>query len=281
MPMPSPIPRTLTVTGLWIYPVKSCAGIALGEAILTARGLPWDREWMVVRPDGTFVTQRQLPRLALLSTALEADALRLRTPDGDAIRVPWDPPGTVRSVRQVTVWKHACPALDEGEAVASWLTAFLGTPLRLVRFHPDHRRLSDRGWTGGVEAENAFSDGFPILVLSEESLADLNRRIGGTPLPMDRFRPNLVVTGGGPYVEDEVKSLAGDGFELRLVKPCARCPITTTDQRTAEVVGREPLATLATYRRDERLGGVVFGQNAIVAAGTGRMLRVGMRLEGR
>jgi len=278
----SPAPRhggdpvRLQLTSLRVYPVKSCRGTSLSEAVLTARGLPFDREWMLVRPDGRFVTQREEPRLALVVPFIGDGLLRCTAPD----RAPLEVRVEVRDqpLREVTVWKHSCRALDEGDGAAAWFSGFLGSPVRLVRFDPRHRRLSDAAWAGAVEAENAFSDGFPLLLIAEESLADLNARIGGDPLPMDRFRPNLVVAGGGPYVEDRMRVLRSAGIELRIVKPCTRCRITTTDQASAEV-GVEPLRTLATCRRDERLGGVVFGQNVVIAAGVGGRLQVGTTWE--
>lgn len=268
--------RRVTLSHLFVYPVKSCRGLARERAVLTARGLEHDREWMIVDADGNFLTQRQHPRLALVETELTNRVLRLRAPGVGPVELPLAlRPGPRRRVR---VWRHECEALDEGEAAAQWLQAFLGQPARLVRFDPNHRRLSNPEWTGGVAAENRFSDGYPLLVLSEESLDELNRRLGAaSPLPLDRFRPNLVLRGAGPHAEDFARTLRARGVELRPVKPCVRCRITATDQRTAEV-GREPLRTLATYRHDERLGGVTFGMNTIVVTGAGRTLRRGMRL---
>lgn len=267
--------RRVTLTGLFVHPVKSCRGIALEECALTPRGLEHDREWMIVDADGNFLTQRQHPRLALIEMQLTSKALQLGATGHGQIEVPL----ALRTMprRRVRVWRHDCEALNEGEAAAEWLSAFLGQPARLVRFDPAHRRLSNTEWTGGLEAENRFSDGYPLLVLSEESLAELNRRIG-EPLPLDRFRPNLVICGAGPHAEDFARTLKTRGVELRLVKPCVRCRITTTDQRTAEM-GKEPLRTLATYRHDERLGGVTFGMNTIVIAGAGKTLRRGMTFQ--
>jgi uncharacterized protein YcbX len=285
----------LIVSGLHVYPVKSCRGVALLEARLGVRGLEWDREWMVVGEDGRFLTQREHPALAKVGVSLAPDALGLSAPGRATFRVPLEPGEAGRTMRAVEVWGHRCAALDEGDAVAAWWSAFVGAPVRLVRFDPRHRRLSSLEWTGGLEAENGFSDGYPLLVLSEESLEDLNARIaaaeggrgreagtagGGSAaasaggLLMNRFRPNLVVRGGGAGAEDRVRDLRRDGIHLRVVKPCARCRITTTDQDTAQV-GAEPLRTLATYRRDARVGGVVFGQNTICIDGVGRVLRVG------
>lgn len=246
---------------------------------MTRRGFAHDREWMVVRPDGTFLTQREAARLALVEPVVSADALELRAPDHMDLQLEVKlPPGTLEPC-EVEIWGQRCPALDMGPEAAVWFSEFLGFRVRLVRHDPRYKRLSDPAWTGDVEAENAFSDGFPLLVISEESLADLNARIGGEPLPMDRFRPNLVIAGAGAYAEDRMESLTLGAVTLRPVKPCTRCRITTTDQATA-AVGVEPLQTLAGYRRDEQLDGVTFGQNAIITHGIGRSLRVGMSVQG-
>lgn len=276
--MPAEIAE-LRVTGLHVYPVKSCRGIAMSEVLLTDRGFQWDREWMVVDLEGRFLTQRQHPKLALIVVEMVEDALYLRAAGCPSLRVPCVPTSPLE-VRQVTIWKHTCPADDEGDEAAEWLGRFLGAPVRLVRFQKSHRRLSNLQWTDGIEASNRFTDGYPVLVLSEESVADLNRRLPVPALPMDRFRPNLVVAGGGAYVEDRIRALRSESVELRLVKPCERCKIISTDQTTAEV-GVEPLKTLATYRRDDRLGGITFAQNAILLRGEGERLRVGepLRIE--
>lgn len=272
-PAPDAVGIRVRLTGLFVYPVKSCRGLAVPEMEVTPRGLALDREWMLVHPDGRFITQREMPRLALVKPALGSDRLGVEAPGMDRLEIPFESgPGPRCSVR---IWRDTCPAWDQGEAPARWFSRFLDAPVRLVRFPADHWRGSDPAWTGGQAAGNAFSDGFPFLALSEESVADLNRRIGGEPLPMNRFRPNLVFTGGGAYFEDESRVLRAGGFEFRLVKPCVRCRITTTDQETAEV-GTEPLRTLAAYRRSETLGGVLFGQNAIVVDGVGRRLQLGM-----
>lgn len=269
-------PCSLTLTNLIIYPVKSCRGIHLSESMLTPKGLELDREWMVVDPSGTFVTQREEPRMALITTELTSNALVIRGPAQEALVIPLE----VRpmALRTVQVWRHALDALDEGPTASQWFSSFLNRPLHLVRFPADHRRLSNREWTGSINAENRFSDAYPILLISEESLADLNRRIGGVPLLMDRFRTNLVVAGGPPYFEDVARVLQAPDIEFRIIKPCTRCNITATNQQTAEV-GIEPLKTLATYRRSLRPSGVVFGQNIVTIRGVGSRLRVGMTFQ--
>ena len=276
-----------TIAGLRLYPVKSCAGIALNEAVLGPAGLESngvaDREWMVVEAaSGQFLTQRQLPGMALIATAIAEGALLLTAPRMPALRVPLDAHTGKAPTLAVRVWDHACRAFDEGDEPARWLSDFLGGAVRLVRFDAGHQRLSNPEWTGTVEARNRFSDGFPLLMIAEASLADLNARLakaGREPLPMNRFRPNLVLGDVGPYDEDRFESLTGDGLRLRPVKPCPRCPIPSIDQATG-VRGPDPLDILVQYRGDTRTGGVVFGQNVIVLEGFGRTLRVGQTLAG-
>jgi uncharacterized protein YcbX len=263
------------IASLHLYPVKSCRGIAVAEAVVTAAGLEHDREWMVVTPQGRFLTQREEPRLALVATALDAIALTLASGGVGSVAVPLDRRG---EAREVTVWRDRCVGLDQGDEVARWLTELLGRAVRLVRFDSGQRRPSDPAWTGGLDAQNRFSDGFAILALSLASLADLDSRLARS-LPMDRFRPNLVLDGLPPYGEDALGDLVAGGLRLRRVKPCTRCSITTTDQQTGTVDGDEPLATLRTYRWDPALRGVCFGQNLIVVAGAGARLLVGDTLQ--
>ena len=248
------------IAALSIYPVKSCAGIALTSVEALPTGLAHDREWMVIDPQGRFVTQREAPRMALVQTALDDEGLRLDA-GGMSLTVPFEQDG---ALREVSVWRSKVPAFDAGEEAARFFSDFLGRPLRLVRFDARHARLSNRDWTGGLKAPNLFSDGYPVLVATEASLADLNARIGGTPLPMSRFRPNIVLGGVGAWAEDGIVDFSVGEVELRIVKPCTRCVITTTDQESGQRDGVEPLQTLMGFRNDRRVGGVTFGQNAIV-----------------
>jgi len=264
----------ITLAELHVHPVKSCRGIAVSEARLTEAGLEHDREWMIVTPDGRFVTQREWPRLALVETRLAADALVLSAAGHGSVSVPFDHAG---EPVEATVWRDRCRAFDQGEAAARWLGAFGGRELRLVRFDPAHRRPSDPAWTGGLTALNRFADGFALLAISRASLADLNERLA-VPLPVDRFRPNLVLDGLPPYGEDRLEDLVAGTVRLRRGKPCARCRVTTTNQATGEVEGEEPLRTLKTYRWDPALKGVMFGQNMFVVAGAGELLRAGDEL---
>jgi uncharacterized protein len=259
-----------TIASLFVYPVKSCRGIALAMARLTERGIAHDREWLIVDADGRFITQREEPRLALLVPALSDHALELAGPGLPRIAIPLDHTG-VR--RDVTVWRDTLPAIDQGDVAAAALSAWIRRPVRLARFDPAIRRFCNPEYAGPGGAHHSFADGYPVLVASEASLADLNGRLA-TPLPIDRFRPNVLLAGIDAYDEDHIDELTIGGATLKLVKPCTRCQITTTDQATAKV-GIEPLPTLAMYRYNAALEGVTFGMNAIVSAGAGISMAVG------
>jgi hypothetical protein len=217
---------------------------------------------MIVSPDGRFITQREEPRLALVGTALQEDHLELSAPGLPKLVVPLQ-----RSVRgasvEVTVWRDRVQAFDEGHAAANWLGEHLRRDVRLVRFDDARSRPTDPAWSHGLAGTSAFADGYPVLVLSRASLDDLNSRLP-SPLPVDRFRPNVCLDGCAPYAEDTIGALESEHARLRIVKPCTRCVITTTDQSTGAPQGDEPLRTLTTYRWDGTLRGVTFGQNAIV-----------------
>lgn len=261
----------IRLASLHIYPVKSCRGITCDRARVTAAGLEHDREWMIVDDRGVFLTQREQPQLARVHVELLAGTLQVTCPGTGTFDVPLDAVGPLTTVN---VWRSRVRAFDMGDVARDALSAFLGRPVRLVRFDPAERRLSNPEWTQGVEAPNRFSDGYPLLVLSTASLADLNSRLE-IPLPLDRFRPNLVFDGWTAYGEDRAATLDCRNLKLALVKPCTRCIITTTEQGTGERLGVEPLATLRSYRLNRELRGVVFGQNAIVLAGPGTQLEPG------
>ncbi|HEY0941852.1 MAG TPA: MOSC N-terminal beta barrel domain-containing protein [Steroidobacter sp.] len=265
----------LQITGLNIYPVKSCRGIALTQARTTETGLAHDREWLVVTPEYRFLTQREQPLLAQIETAITDDRLVLRKPQGAELSLPLDMTGPEV---EVTIWRSKVAAFDAGEPAANWLTEHLGKPSRLVRFDKRHKRASDSKWAGDVEALNQFSDAFPYLLISEGSLEELNRRLD-QPLPMNRFRPNIVVNGLPPFGEDSVDEFVAGEVRLKVAKPCDRCVITTTDQFTGERTGEEPLRTLKEFRFDRNLRGVLFGQNLILTSGLGKELKVGQQLE--
>lgn len=273
------------IARLFVYPVKSCAGVELQESVLTETGLDLDRAWMVVDEQGEFVSQRELPRMALIQPRLRFHDMILRAPGMLALHVSIE---EVEQPVKVRVWGDEVSAYDMGPIAAQWMSDFLGHKLRLVRFDPDHRRLSSLRWTGGVEALNQFSDGYAMLVLSQASMADLNSRLaaaGQAPVGVERFRPNLVLDGLEAHDEDRLPELSvatGDGREalLQLVKPCARCPIPNIDPTTglsSPIVGD----MLQTYRQDARLdGAVTFGMNAIVRTGVDATLRIGQVVRG-
>lgn len=276
-----------TLTELNLYPIKSCAGIALREATLTAAGLMsehiYDREWMVVDTQGQFMTQRQHPRMTLIVPRLKADTLELRAPGMLRLEIPLGLPDPDEAqTLDVQVWGEQVKAYDCDETTAAWFSNFLGTPCRLVRFHPDARRFASLKWTNGVKAPTLFSDGFPVLVISEASLVDLNGKLqaqGRDALPMNRFRPNVVISGIEAFEEDYAESLAIGEAVLKPVKPCTRCSVPSIDQGSG-VAGPDPLDILRGYRTNAKVdGGITFGMNAIVLEGDGQTLRVGQEVE--
>jgi uncharacterized protein YcbX len=272
---------TPTVAGLFVYPIKSCRGIAPRRAIVAVQGFEHDRAWMVVDPGESpmrFLTQREIPRMALIRTALTPEDLVLEAPEAPALRIPL---GIQGDANRAVVWRSTVDVFDQGDDVARWLSEFTGRTVRLVRFDQRTERPCNPEFAGNTGANTQFADGYPILVIGSASLADLNQRleaIGESPLPMNRFRPNLVVDGLGAYDEDHLAALRIGDVELQLVKPCTRCQITTTDQDSA-AVGRQPLQMLGSYRNDPRFGGVTFGMNAVVTRGAGRAIGVGDTVE--
>jgi uncharacterized protein len=277
--MSQPSDVAARIARLFVYPVKSCAGVELREALLTETGLDLDRAWMVVDDRGEFVSQRELPRMALIRPQVKLSEVVLRAPGMLALHLAID---TVEEAVRVRVWDDEVPAYDMGAVAAQWFSDFLGKKTRLVRFDPEFRRLSNQEWTRGAEALNQFSDGYPLLLASTASLDLLNEKLsaqGKSAVGIERFRPNVVLDGLDAHDEDRLDTLhiaAEDGeVQLRPVKPCARCPIPNIDPATAE---SDPVVsdTLQRYRRNDRLGGAVtFGMNAIVLEGVDRTLRVG------
>jgi uncharacterized protein YcbX len=266
------------LSGLYVHPIKSCAGIAVNDALLVETGLEFDRAWMVVDEHGDMLTQREHPRLALVQPTLRHHDMVLRAPGMLALHLRLD---RVEAPARARVWDDIVKAYDMGALAAQWFSDFLGTKVQLVRFDPEQQRLSDTQWTGAVAAQNAFADGFPLLVAGAASLADLNQRLaarGQAPVGMERFRPNIVLDGLQPWDEDHIDELeidTGDGgtVRLKLVKPCVRCTIPNVEPATG-VATREPGDTLAGFRADPRMkGGLTFGMNAIPLSGTDLSLR--------
>lgn len=248
---------TPVLAGIIVYPVKGCRGILYDRAVLWGSGLLWDREWMIVDRDGTFVSQRTVPKLARIETVVDLNALVLRAVGHDELALPLAWFGGPS--RAVTVHRDCLHATDCGDRAAAWMSAVLAGEYRIVRMGPSSvRPVASRSVS---HARTAFADAFPLLAIGESSLEDLNRRIiarGSSPVRMDRFRPNLVVGGCVPYAEDAWRRFRIGEIEFVGERPCTRCSVTTVDQQTGER-GVEPLATLATYRRTP--DGVIFGMN--------------------
>lgn len=246
-----------SVSAIVRYPVKSCAGHAINKASLDAYGIVGDRRWLIVDSHGRFLTQRDAPSLSQVTPEFAGDDLALTAPGMERIAVRADAQGPTRNVR---VWNDRCQGVDQGDDVAAWLREYLGSAYRLVRMSPDFRRPIDSAYATSMGDHVSYADGYPFLLTSEASLQELNRRMAAS-VPMDRFRPNIVVSGTEPFEEDTWTLIQIGGVTFHVVKPCARCVVTTTDQATGER-GKEPLATLATFRRDGQ-GNVHFGQNLI------------------
>lgn len=271
-----------TLSRLLLYPVKGCRGVALSAAQLAPAGLAvgevGDREWVIVDDHGEFLSQRELPRMALIETRLVPGALRLSAPGVPSLEVPFESEGDVARIR---VWNDELGAVTQGGLADQWFSDFLGRQARLMRFDPLARRTSSRQYTGATEAPYKFADAFALLVTSEASLAHLNARLktkGHAPVDIDRFRPNIVIDGVDAFEEDYVREARIGDAVIELVKPCVRCTVPSVDPARGEQ-GTEPGDTLAVYRNDARAGGVTFGVNGIVARGAGRELRVGDEVE--
>ncbi len=254
-----------------IFPLKSCAPLPLRVAEVERRGLRYDRRWIVTDANGRFLTGRQHPRLTLLRVVPDRDALDVTAPGMPPLRL--EQPGAGDRT-EVTVWANTVAALPAGDAADAWMSAFLGMPAHLAYMddacvrpvNPDYARPDD---------EVSFADAFPLLLISEAALDALNAKLA-SPVPMLRFRPNLVVAHTTPHAEDSWKRIRIGAVEFDLVKPCSRCVFTTVDfERGAFDPSGEPLRTLTTYRRGER--GVTFGQN-VIPRGLGT-LRVGDAVE--
>jgi uncharacterized protein len=277
---------TAQISQLWVYPVKSCAGVQVQEALLTETGLEFDRAWMVVDAQGQFLTQRELPHMALVRPQLKHFEMVLRAPGMLALHIALD---RVEAPVRVRVWDDEVAAYDMGAIAAQWFSDFLGVPARLVRFAPEHQRLSSREWTGVVDALNQFTDSYPLMAISEASLANLNDKLlagGAAAVSVARFRPNIVLGDSAMSVEamsphdedrlDELQVATPQGLvRLKPVKPCSRCPMVNIDPLTA-ASNTAVSDLLQGYRQDARLqGALTFGMNLITLQGTEHLLKVG------
>ncbi len=253
----------MRVTELNIYPIKSTRRIALRESEVLPRGLPWDRRWMLVDGQGKFITARQQPMLATVQTVIGDGVLEVTAEGCAPLQLPLQPAG--REMIPVTLWKDNLEVVRAGAAADAWFSDFLGLPCRLVQLTDDLSRGVNPDY-GRAGDEVSFADGFPLLLITQASLADLNSRLPQS-VEMRRFRPNLVVDGDAPYAEDHWRRIRVGAVEFEGVKNCSRCVFTTIDPDTGEKhPDKEPLRTLSTYRRRPE-GGVYFGQNLIPRSG--------------
>jgi uncharacterized protein YcbX len=268
------------ITGLFVYPVKSMKGIPANRSVLTEAGLLHDRRWMVVNGDGRFVTQRNQPRLALVETRLESHGVVLSLDGHGSVAISFESAGGARV--QTKVWKDSVEAVDEGSEIADWLTRALGArePLRIVRMAPGFRRRLTQAERFGENTTTQFADTAPFLVANEASLEALNRDLesnGHKPVPMNRFRPNIVLRGPGPFSEHQTAALTGDGWRLAMVDHSKRCIVTTIDQETAERnPAHEPFQTLRRINpAPGPKGEPAFAQNATLEIGEGATIATG------
>jgi hypothetical protein len=265
--------RLITVSNLTYYPIKACRGFDVPETRVERMGLADDRRMMVVTPEGGFLTQREHPKLALITPTLNGGSVTLSAPNFDSLQVELRKSGTSTLV---DIWSSKdVSAIDQGNDAAKWLSSWLGVDVRLVHVDERFKRKLNPDYAVSAEDHTGFADGYPILVISEESLSDLNSRLDASrQVPMNRFRPNLVVKGCEPFAEDRWKRIRVGGIEMVVVKPCPRCVVTTIDKETLQK-NKEPLKTLNTYRKQQ--GGAMFGMNVIPLGES--EIKVGMNVE--
>ncbi len=258
----------ITISELWIYPIKSLGGIRLQEAQLSPRGLQWDRRWMLLDADGNFLTQRQFAEMALLDVSLHAHTLQVRHRKKNLLplEIPLHMTDPGEQV-QAPIWDDNTLAWYVGAQYDQWFSNALEQPCRLVYMPDESERITTGKWSGNQQ-KMSFADGYPALLIGQGSLDDLNARLA-TPVPMNRFRPNLVVRGTAPFAEDVWHEFWIGDLHFWAEKPCARCNVITIDQETLQT-GKEPLQTLSRYRRVGNK--VMFGQNLLCdASGTIRV----------
>jgi uncharacterized protein YcbX len=260
----------VSAVDLFIYPLKSARGIECRAVRLTPTGFEWDRQWMLIDARGVFLSQRTHPKLAQIVPAFTDGALRLNAPRLPALIVPFTMLGEALSVR---VHNDRCVGIEQGKESSEWVSEFIGAPARLVRVPSPTQRVADARFAGAATAPMGFADGYPILVCNRASLQDLNALLP-QPIPMDRFRPNIVLTGLSAWAEDHIETVTLGELTLRLVKPCTRCSIPSVDQRTG-LPSTDPLPVLRPFRFNKALRGITFGENAVIVSGIGSELERG------
>ncbi|TRX39033.1 MOSC domain-containing protein [Flavobacterium restrictum] len=250
----------IQLSQIWIYPIKSLGGISLQESKVTDRGLELDRRWLLVDGNSRFLSQREYPKLALFQPEIAGDFLQvIDREQGDSIAFLHHPIA-LENKTEVTVWDDSIVAFEVSSSISSWFTQKLGFPTRLVYMPHESRRLVAPEYAVAPSAINSFSDGYPFLLIGQSALDDLNARLAN-PVPMNRFRPNFVMTNTVAFEEESWREFRIGSVDFVGVKPCERCIMTTVDQEKGTLSGKDPLKTLATYRKFENK--VLFGQNAI------------------
>jgi uncharacterized protein len=272
---------SISVTGLFYYPVKSCKGWRLDHAELDECGIKGDRSFMVVTPEGRFLTQRELPAMARIEPCLDIaeqmlqQTLQLSAPSMETLEIATTTIGTAATRIQTDVWGDECHAVVQDPRANEWLSGFLGIECRLVTMEQGFKRIVDQEFATSPTDHTGFADGYPMLLISEASLESLNGRLierSGAPVSMNRFRPNIVVKGADAFAEDSWSAFSINGVPMHGVKPCGRCIMTTVDQEQGVRTGAEPVATLKTFRKSEDGRNILFGQNVIhTAQGTIRL----------
>jgi uncharacterized protein YcbX len=242
------------VSEIWIYPVKSLGAIRLSSSKVLPKGLEYDRRWMLIDSNNGFMTQRLYPQMALFKLSFDSGSFTIRYTD-KMIRLPFHSQGDPIPAQ---IWNDRAEVVEVSREHSEWFSDMMGMKCRLVSFPENNRRPVDPGYAVNDD-QVSLADGYPLLIIGQLSLDDLNGRMQ-KPLPMNRFRPNIVFTGGAPYEEDDWKNFTIGTNRFAAVKPCSRCVLTTVDQDTG-IKGVEPLATLAVYRM--RNNKVFFGQNLI------------------
>ena len=252
----------LKLSEIYIYPIKSLGGIRLDATNITTRGLENDRRFMLVDENGRFLSQREYTQLAIFKTEIEGEYLKItHKKDGQTIKVNLSPSSQSTPI-QVTIWDDETTAIEVSQEASNWFTQALGIPTRLVYMHEESQRKVESNYALTGEEITSFSDGYPILIIGQSSLDDLNNRLEN-PVNINRFRPNLVFTDGEPFEEDAWHEFTVGGVRFFGVKPCARCIMTTIDQETGEKKGKEPLLTLNKYRKAGNR--ILFGQNVLIS----------------
>ena len=266
--------RMVRVQELNFYPLKSGRRITLDAVRVQASGFPWDRHWMMVDGAGRFLTQRTHPRLARVRPQLSARTLTLNAPGLTPLVLPLEPVGIPTPVR---IWQDDCEGLDQGDEATGWCSQALEARARLLRVPREPARRANPRYAGSTSVPLAFVDGYPILVCNAASLQELNTRLDA-PIPMERFRPNIVLEGLPAFAEDHIARVRIGTIVLQLVKPCTRCVIPSIDQSSG-TPALDPTPALRAFRFDRELKGVTFGENAVPTAGIGAEIRCGDRCE--